>query len=90
MLLELIEYDAGEGIWLAMSKSDKEEKLLHAKMQERRLSQTYENKSRSHSSTIEKNYKRNLPALLGPSRINHENELHEENRRKEILENEGT
>ena len=91
LLLEQIQHDIGEGIWLAMSQGEQEEKLVHLKLRERRLSSSNEG-STTHSHTagsVPGEYQRNLLALLGPGRINHEKALSDENIRREILENEG-
>jgi hypothetical protein len=91
LLLEQIQHDIGEGIWLAMSRGEQEERLVHSKLRERRLSSSNEG-SMTHSHTagcVPGEYPRNLLALLGPGRINHEKVLKEENERREILENEG-
>lgn len=91
MLLEQIQHETGEGMWLAMSEDEQEEKLVHAKLKERRLSSTNEN-SLAYSQTegsASREYPRNLLALLGCGRINHEESLKEEDKRREMLENEG-
>ena len=91
LLLEQIQHDLGEGIWLAMSQGEQEERLVHLKLRERRLSSSHEG-SMTHSHTagsVPGEYQRNLLALLGPGRINHEKSLNDENARREMLENEG-
>ena len=91
LLLEQVERDIGEGMWQAMSEGEQEERLIHSKLRERRLSSSHEG-SVTHSHTagsVPVEYCRNLLALLGTSRINHEDVLDEENKRREMLENEG-
>lgn len=92
LLLEQIQHDVGEGMWLAMSEGEQKERLIHVKLRERRLSSSDEgsltNSHKAGSPSVE--YQRNLLALLGSGRINHEDVLSEENKRREMLENEGS
>lgn len=78
-------------MWQAMSEGEQEERLIHSKLRERRLSSSNDG-SMTHSHTagfVPIEHQRNLLALLGSGRINHEEVLNEENKRREILENEG-
>ena len=74
-----------------MSEAEQHERLIDSKLRERRLSSSHEG-SMTHSHTagsVPVEYGRNLLALLGSGRINHEEVLNEENKRREVLENEG-
>ena len=74
-----------------MSDEEHKERLIHAKLKERRLSMSHEGSTtHSHSAGfVPVEYQRNLLALLGSSRINHGEVLKEEFERREVLENEG-
>ena len=77
-------------MWLAMSGEEQEERLIHAKLRERRLSASNFPTTDNHTGGfVPVEYQRNLLALLGSSRINHDEVLNEDNRRREMLENEG-
>ena len=91
LLLEQIQHDIGEGMWLAMPEEEQDERLIHAKLRERRLSASNDaSTTHSHAAGfVPVEYQRNLLALLGLSRINHDDVLNEENKRREMLENEG-
>lgn len=89
LLVELIKNDVGEGMWLALSESEQESRLVHTKLKERRLSANDGLTSHAHTNPSSLEYERNLFSLLGHGRLKAELVLNEENKKRSKLKDEG-
>ena len=87
--MEMIEQEFGEGMWMALSESEQEERLVHTKLKERQLTAKDASVTHSQSSAAAREYQRNLFALLGHGRLRAEQIFHEESKKRSKLEDEG-
>ena len=89
LLVEMIEQEFGEGMWMALSESEQDERLVHTKLKERRLSAKDVSITHSQPSAATREYQRNLFALLGHGRLRTEQIFHQESEKRSNLEDEG-